>query len=186
MLALLAALLHHRHGEITDTLVELLISTVHRIGARVDRKVTEELVNAFKRVTGKENILFAVAEASLGTTRATGTGSARPPSASSPRPSTPASATTRSPATSTTRRPPKDSPVGNARRSTPSSATACPSRTASTSTASTAPRPCSTPASAPPSSSSGAIHPDHHRHRTAAADRRVGARDVLTTSTSDS
>ncbi|MCK9897196.1 DUF4158 domain-containing protein [Frankia sp. AgB32] len=66
MLALLAAFLHHRLQEITDTLVELLISTVHRIGARADRKVTEELVNAFKRVTGKENILFAIAEASLG------------------------------------------------------------------------------------------------------------------------
>ncbi len=66
MLTLLAALLHTRLREITDTLVELLISTVHRIGARADKKVTEELVNAFKRVTGKENILFAIAEASLG------------------------------------------------------------------------------------------------------------------------
>ncbi|GAA0919800.1 DUF4158 domain-containing protein [Virgisporangium aurantiacum] len=66
MLTLLAALLHTRLREITDTLVDLLISTVHRIGARADRKVTEELVNAFKRVTGKENILFAIAEASLG------------------------------------------------------------------------------------------------------------------------
>ncbi len=65
MLTLLAALLHARQREITDTLVELLISTVHRIGARADKKVTDELVNAFKRVTGKENILFAIAEASL-------------------------------------------------------------------------------------------------------------------------
>jgi TnpA family transposase len=65
MLVLLAALLHTRQQEVTDTLVELLISTVHRIGARADKKVTEELVNAFKRVTGKENILFAIAEASL-------------------------------------------------------------------------------------------------------------------------
>jgi hypothetical protein len=48
MLTLLAALLHARLQEITDTLVELLISTVHRIGARADRKVTQELVNAFK------------------------------------------------------------------------------------------------------------------------------------------
>jgi hypothetical protein len=56
MLTLLAALLHARLREITDTLVELLISTVHRIGARADKKVTEDLVNAFKRVTGKENI----------------------------------------------------------------------------------------------------------------------------------
>ncbi|MFF0658732.1 DUF4158 domain-containing protein [Micromonospora tulbaghiae] len=66
MLTLLAALLHARLREITDTLVELLIATVHRIGARADKRVTEELVNAFKRVTGKENILFAIAEASLG------------------------------------------------------------------------------------------------------------------------
>lgn len=65
MLTVLAALLHTRLREITDTLVELLISTVHRIGARADRRVTGELVNAFKRVTGKENILFAIAEASL-------------------------------------------------------------------------------------------------------------------------
>ncbi len=57
MLTLLAALLHTRLREITDTLVELLICTVHRIGLRADKKVTEELVNVFKRVTGKENIL---------------------------------------------------------------------------------------------------------------------------------
>ncbi|MFJ4964137.1 Tn3 family transposase [Streptomyces sp. NPDC088729] len=63
---LLAALLHEREREITDTLVELLISTVHRIGARAERKVTEQLINAFKKVSGKENILFKLAEASLG------------------------------------------------------------------------------------------------------------------------
>ena len=62
---LVAALLHEREREITDTLVDLLISTVHRVGARAETKVTKELVNAFKRVSGKENILFRVAEASL-------------------------------------------------------------------------------------------------------------------------
>ncbi|WP_103382797.1 Tn3 family transposase [Pseudonocardia dioxanivorans] len=62
---LLAALLHTRHREVTDALVDLLIATVHRIGARAERKVTEELVNAFKRVTGKENILFSIADAAL-------------------------------------------------------------------------------------------------------------------------
>lgn len=50
---LLAALIHQREREITDTLVELLIATVHRIGARAERRVTEELINAFKRVTGR-------------------------------------------------------------------------------------------------------------------------------------
>jgi hypothetical protein len=46
-------------------LVELLIATVHRIGARAERRVTNELINAFKKVTGKENILFSIAEAAL-------------------------------------------------------------------------------------------------------------------------
>ncbi len=64
-LTLLAALLAARERELTDTLVDLLIATVHRIAARADRKVTEELVNAFKRVTGKEDILFSVAAAAL-------------------------------------------------------------------------------------------------------------------------
>ncbi|UKY47840.1 DUF4158 domain-containing protein [Streptomyces inhibens] len=64
-LPLRVTLLHEREREITDTLVELLISTVHRIGARAEKKVTEQLVNAFKKVSGKENILFKLAEASL-------------------------------------------------------------------------------------------------------------------------
>jgi hypothetical protein len=63
---LLAALVQEREREITDTLVELLIATVHRIKARADSKVTKELINAFKRVTGKENVLFKVADAALG------------------------------------------------------------------------------------------------------------------------
>ncbi|SHJ26636.1 Transposase and inactivated derivatives, TnpA family [Tessaracoccus bendigoensis DSM 12906] len=64
-LTLLAALVYQREREITDTLVELLIATVHRIGARAERRVTDELINAFKRVSGKENILFSIAEAAL-------------------------------------------------------------------------------------------------------------------------
>jgi hypothetical protein len=64
-LLLLTALVHQREREITDTLVELLIGTVHRIGARAERRVTDELVNAFKKVTGKENILFSIADAAL-------------------------------------------------------------------------------------------------------------------------
>ncbi|MEU8804793.1 Tn3 family transposase [Spirillospora sp. NPDC048819] len=62
---LLAALLVEREREVTDALVDLLIATVNRIGARAEQKVTKELINAFKRVTGKENILFHIAEASL-------------------------------------------------------------------------------------------------------------------------
>ena len=63
--ALLSALLYCRGREITDALVHLLLSTVHRIGARAERRVTSQLVNAFKRVQGKEGLLFRVADASL-------------------------------------------------------------------------------------------------------------------------
>jgi TnpA family transposase len=63
---LLAALLAEREREVTDSLADLLIATVHRISARAERKVTAELINAFRKVTGKENILFAIAEAALG------------------------------------------------------------------------------------------------------------------------
>jgi len=66
-LSMLAALLVVREREIIDALVDLLIATVHRIRARAGRKVTKELTNAFKRVTGKENILFSIAEAALAT-----------------------------------------------------------------------------------------------------------------------
>ncbi len=62
---LLSALPAEREREVTDSLVGLLIATVHRIGARAERKVTNELINAFKRVTGKENILFHIAEVSV-------------------------------------------------------------------------------------------------------------------------
>ncbi|WP_433444924.1 hypothetical protein [Nonomuraea sp. CA-141351] len=35
------------------------------MGARAERKVTEELINAFKRVSGKQDLLFTIANASL-------------------------------------------------------------------------------------------------------------------------
>jgi Domain of unknown function (DUF4158) len=64
-LTLLAALVYERQREITDTLADLLISTVHRIGARAERKVTQELVSEFRKVAGKETLLFRVAEAAI-------------------------------------------------------------------------------------------------------------------------
>ena len=62
---LLAAPLYCREREITDTLVELLISTVHRINARAEVRVTKELIKEFTRVTGTENLLFRMAEATV-------------------------------------------------------------------------------------------------------------------------
>ena len=66
-LALLCALLYTREREVTDSLAQLLISTVHRINAHAEQKVVAELVKVFKRVTGKETLLRKIAEASLGT-----------------------------------------------------------------------------------------------------------------------
>ena len=63
----LAAYLRCRKREITDTLVDLLIATVHRINARAETKVVGEVVAELKRVAGKENILFTMTEAALDT-----------------------------------------------------------------------------------------------------------------------
>jgi TnpA family transposase len=62
---LLAALLYCRERELTDTLVDLLLATVHRINARAEQKVVKEVVAELKRVAGKENILFKITEAAL-------------------------------------------------------------------------------------------------------------------------
>ena len=62
---LLAAYCHLRSHEITDNLVDLLIDTVHRIGARAEGRVERELIEDLKRVAGKNNLLFQLAEATL-------------------------------------------------------------------------------------------------------------------------
>ena len=62
---LLAAFAAVREKEITDTLVELLLQSVHRIGVRAERKVEKKLLNEFKRVRGKNALLLAMAEAAL-------------------------------------------------------------------------------------------------------------------------
>lgn len=62
-LTLLAALAYCRTWEVTDAPVTLLLWIVHAIEARADRRVTKQLVAEFKRVYGKENLPFRVAEA---------------------------------------------------------------------------------------------------------------------------
>jgi TnpA family transposase len=62
---LLAAYCHVRSQEITDNLVDLLIDVVHRIGARAEQRVERELIEDLKRVAGKNNLLFQLAEATL-------------------------------------------------------------------------------------------------------------------------
>ena len=64
-MTLLAVFGHLRERELTDTLVDLLLNTVHRIGARAERRVERELLEDLKRVAGKNGLLFQLAEASL-------------------------------------------------------------------------------------------------------------------------
>src|SRR6202521_450967 len=61
----LAAFVYLRARSLTDDLVDLLIETVHRIGARAERKVERELLEDLKRVGGKQTLLSELAEAKL-------------------------------------------------------------------------------------------------------------------------
>jgi len=61
----LAAFVHLRGRQLTDNLVDLLTETIHRIGARAERRVDRELLDELKRVTGKQNLLFQLAGAAL-------------------------------------------------------------------------------------------------------------------------
>jgi TnpA family transposase len=61
----LAAYAYLRGRQITDTLVDLLIDTIHGIGARAERKVEREMLEDLRRVTGKQNLLFRIADAAL-------------------------------------------------------------------------------------------------------------------------
>jgi hypothetical protein len=64
-LTLLAALCWSRTSEITDTLVELFLDVVHKIGTRAERRVAGELLADLRRVRGKEGILFRLAETAV-------------------------------------------------------------------------------------------------------------------------
>ncbi len=62
---LMAAFCLQRSQEIIDNLIELLIQIIHRIGTRAERRINQELVNDFKAVTGKTNLLFRIAEVAV-------------------------------------------------------------------------------------------------------------------------
>jgi len=62
---LLAAWVTGRMIALTDTLVELLIDMIHHVGTRAERRVEKVLIADVKRVTGKQALLFQIADASL-------------------------------------------------------------------------------------------------------------------------
>ena len=62
---LLSAFCDLRSQEISDTLVDVLLEIVHRIGVTAERRVEMELLADLRKVTGKTNLLFRLAEATL-------------------------------------------------------------------------------------------------------------------------
>ena len=62
---MLAIWLMSREAEMTDHLVDLVLSAVHRIGVRSRRKVETEVARRIERVYGKERLLAEIAEASI-------------------------------------------------------------------------------------------------------------------------
>jgi TnpA family transposase len=62
---LLSAFCLLRSQEITDSLVNLLIGLVHKIGITAEHRVDKILLEDFKRVAGKSGLLYQIAEASL-------------------------------------------------------------------------------------------------------------------------
>ncbi|MBV8613958.1 MAG: Tn3 family transposase, partial [Acetobacteraceae bacterium] len=64
-LAWLAAYAYLRGRAVTDALVELLIETVHHIGARAEHRVERELLEDLKRVGGKQALLYRMAGAAV-------------------------------------------------------------------------------------------------------------------------
>jgi len=63
--ALLGIFLYFRQREIIDGLLELFIQIVHRLTVNAERKLIKELLSDFRKVHGKNTLLFKIAEAVL-------------------------------------------------------------------------------------------------------------------------
>ena len=63
--ALVAIYCWLRHAEVIDSLVELVILTVHKLSTKAEQRVDQELFREIWKVKGKNTLLFRVAEASL-------------------------------------------------------------------------------------------------------------------------
>ncbi|WP_069791309.1 Tn3 family transposase (plasmid) [Cyanobacterium sp. IPPAS B-1200] len=62
---LMTAFCFQRSQEITDNLIEILTSIIQRIGTRAERRINKELIEDFKQITGKTNLLFRIAEVAV-------------------------------------------------------------------------------------------------------------------------
>ena len=64
-LTLLVAYCVVREQELTDTLVDILLDMVHRIFTRAEERVEKRLQSDVRRVSGKQTLLFRLAEAAI-------------------------------------------------------------------------------------------------------------------------
>lgn len=62
---LVAAFCHERRAEIIDSLADLLIQLVHKIGVRAEKHIIQELLGDIKSVNGKPRLLYKLANAAL-------------------------------------------------------------------------------------------------------------------------
>ena len=62
---LMAAFCIQRSQEITDSLIEILTTIIKRIDNRAEKRINQELIEEFKKVSGKTNLLYRIAEVSI-------------------------------------------------------------------------------------------------------------------------
>lgn len=62
---LMAAFCIQRSQEITDSLIEILATIIKRIDNRAEKRINQELIEEFKKVSGKTNLLYRIAEVSI-------------------------------------------------------------------------------------------------------------------------
>ncbi len=62
---LMAAFCIQRSQEITDNLIELLIQIIHRLDSRAEKRINQQLIDEFKKVSGKTSLLFRIAEVAI-------------------------------------------------------------------------------------------------------------------------
>ena len=62
---LMAAFCVQRSQEITDSLIEILTTIIKRIDNRAEKRINQELIDEFKKVSGKTGLLYRIAEVSI-------------------------------------------------------------------------------------------------------------------------
>jgi len=63
--ALVAVFCWHRQQTILDSVTDLLIQIVHKIVTKAENRVEQELLEDFRRVRGKDRVLFQLADAAV-------------------------------------------------------------------------------------------------------------------------